>query len=100
MKALLNTIALVAFASVTAFGQQANKKPIEKGTWVVESNVKTPKIQTIKIYDESLRLVYQETVNKKLNIKKAGTRARLDAMTAKVLNEPGAPGTYTAALWK
>jgi hypothetical protein len=50
-----------------------------KGTWVVESNVMSPKIQVIKFYNSRQELIHQEEVkNKRIRIEKERVRRSLD----------------------
>jgi len=56
----------------------------EKGYWVIQSNLKTPKNATIYFYTPQHELVYKEFVaGKKINIEKIKTRKHLE----QVLNQ-------------
>jgi len=56
----------------------------EKGYWIIESNLKTPKNATIYFYTPRHELVYKEFISgKKINIEKIKTRKHLE----QVLNQ-------------
>ena len=56
----------------------------EKGYWVIQSNLKTPKNATIYFYTTRHELVYKEFISgKKINIEKIKTRKHLE----EVLNQ-------------
>ena len=56
----------------------------EKGYWVIQSNLKTPKDATIYFYTPEHQLVYKEFISgKKINIEKIKTRKHLE----QVLNQ-------------
>ncbi|MFC0516542.1 hypothetical protein ACFFGT_20210 [Mucilaginibacter angelicae] len=84
MKKLIITICILAFA-VTA-GLAQNKITNVRGFWVIEHNVNLPRVQTIKFYNDNNKLIYEETVYSKLNIKKQKTRLALDQILDR-LNE-------------
>ena len=72
-------ITLIAAAIATTVSAQ-KKSQEYKGTWVVESTVKTPKEQTIKYYDVSMKLIYEEKVEgKKLNISRQRIQKKLNS---------------------
>jgi hypothetical protein len=77
MKKVLTTAAL--FFSIQFVMAQDSKNDKSKGTWVVESNVMSPKIQVIKFYNSRQELIYQEEVkNKRIRIEKERVRRSLD----------------------
>jgi hypothetical protein len=84
MKKLIITICILAFAA--AAGQAQNKIANVRGFWVIEHNVNLPRVQTIKFYNDNNKLIYEETVYSKLNIKKQRTRLALDQILDR-LNE-------------
>lgn len=84
MKNLIITICILAFAA--AAGQAKNKIANVHGFWVIEHNVNLPRVQTIKFYNDNNKLIYEETVYSKLNIKKQKTRLALDQILDR-LNE-------------
>jgi hypothetical protein len=67
MKKLLITAIIIGMATIQSMAQSI-KTEGNRGTWVIEYNSKYPKLQTVKFYNDSARLVYQETVDTKLNI--------------------------------
>ena len=85
---------LILFFSLTFFNcnstLKAQSKPAvpkwmsEKGYWVIQSNLKTPKNATIYFYTPQHELVYKEVISgKKINIEKIKTRKHLE----QVLNQ-------------
>lgn len=80
--------AAVLFCSIQVAMGQDIKNDKSKGTWVVESNVMSPKIQVIKFYNASEELIYQEEVkNKRIRIEKERVRRSLDkALNYALLN--------------
>lgn len=67
MKKLIITIAIV---SLTATYSKAQNTHVSHGYWVTEYNIHTPGIQTVKFYNLDNRLIYEETINRKLKISK------------------------------
>ncbi|WP_410222331.1 hypothetical protein [Pedobacter sp.] len=56
--------------------------------WVIESNVKTPKIQVIKFYNAQQELIYEEEVKGfKVNINREKVRTALNAILDEVLQK-------------
>ncbi len=87
MKKILT--AAVLFCSIQVAIAQDIKNDKSKGTWVVESNVMSPKIQVIKFYNSREELIYQEEVkNKRIRIDKERVRRSLDkALNYALVNE-------------
>lgn len=76
-KTIFTTAAL--FCSIQFVMAQDIKNDKSKGTWVVESNVMSPKVQVIKFYNSRQELIYQEEVkNKRIRIEKERVRRSLD----------------------
>ena len=84
MKKLIITVCILAFAAAAV--QAQNKIANVLGFWVVEHNINLPRVQTIKFYNDNNKLIYEETVYSKLNIKKKKTRLALDQVLDR-LNE-------------
>jgi hypothetical protein len=79
MKAKTIFTTAVLFCSIQLVMAQEIKNDKSKGTWVVESNVMSPKIQVIKFYNSRQELIYQEEVkNKRIRIEKERVRKSLD----------------------
>lgn len=56
--------------------------------WVIESNVKTPRVQIIKFYNAQQELIYKEEVRGfKINISKKKIRTALYAILDEVLQK-------------
>jgi hypothetical protein len=60
---------------------EAPKWMCEKGYWVIQSNLKTPKNCIIYFYTIHHELVYKEVISgKKINIEKTSTRKHLEGV--------------------
>lgn len=84
MKKLIITICILAFAAAAV--QAQNKVTHTPGFWVIEHNANLPRVQTVRFYNDNNKLMYEETVYSKLNIKKKKTRLALDQILDR-LNE-------------
>ncbi|MFD1141755.1 hypothetical protein ACFQ4C_11580 [Larkinella insperata] len=82
-------LALVATSlllSAATFGQNPSTNAPREGFWVVESQPKKP--CTAYFYTNDNQLIYQEALAKKqLNIKRATTRQRLNAVLEQALRQ-------------
>lgn len=99
MKKVLLTL-LIAYSFQTVLAQNSREKA-KGGTWVVESNVSTPKTQIIKFYNSSLDLIYEETVsNRRIRYGKKRIRKALDRTLELVLSNEKVikPGTFALVL--
>ena len=69
------------------FGQpQPPKWVSEKGYWVIESNIKTPKSSIVRFYTNDHNLVYTEKVEGvKVNVQKKKTLMNLKSVLEKVV---------------
>ena len=78
-------ITLICNSTIKAQSDSAVPKWMsEKGYWVIQSNLKTPKNATIYFYTTKHELVYKEFISgKKINIEKIKTRKHLE----EVLNQ-------------
>jgi len=87
MKKVFTTAVL--FCSIQVAIAQEIKNDKSKGTWVIESNVNSPKDQLIKFYNSRQELIYQEEVkNKRIRIEKERVRRSLDkALNYALVNE-------------
>ncbi|AYL97318.1 hypothetical protein [Mucilaginibacter celer] len=84
MKKIITTIAI--FAALITGSQAQDKVNVNQGFWVIENNINLPKVQTVKFYSADKRLMYEETVYTKLNLKKKKTLVALNQILDK-LNE-------------
>lgn len=75
MKKLIITIAIVSLAAI--YGKAQNRQ-VSHGYWVTEYNIHTPGIQTVKFYNMDNRLIYEETINRKLKISKPKVQKALN----------------------
>jgi hypothetical protein len=83
----MKTIMLTALILISAVCSQAQiKTPATHGFWVVESNANQPKVQIIRFYTDDAKLIYEETINAKLNLKREKTKLALNELSNK-LNE-------------
>jgi len=93
LKAFALLAALVISAHITMAqddatnGQPRSPKWIsEKGYWVIESNIKTPKSSIVRFYTNDQHLIYTETVEGVvLNVKKKKTLMNLKNVLEKVV---------------
>jgi uncharacterized membrane protein YhiD involved in acid resistance len=83
MKKLITTVMILV--ATIACTQAQDKINNNQSFWVIESNVNLPKVQTVKFYDGK-KLIYEETVYTKLNIKKKKVQLALNQIMDK-LNE-------------
>lgn len=81
-KHLLTVLVAVSLCSFSFAQQHHSPKWVsEKGYWMVESNVKTPKSSTIYFFNNDNVMVYKEKVEGfKLKINKTKTRMRLEGI--------------------
>lgn len=87
MKKLIIT-AFITFLIHTGFSQES--KESLKGTWVVESNIYTPKDQLVKFYNSRLDLIYEERIKgKKLKIEKQKVRNALNKVLEDLSTDQG-----------
>ncbi|MBE9666696.1 hypothetical protein [Mucilaginibacter boryungensis] len=75
MKKIILTLVILTMAAQSSVAQN---KPSTTGSWVIESNVRQPKTQTVKFYGNNNQLLYSETINKRLNINRKKIRQNLD----------------------
>jgi hypothetical protein len=74
--------ALILISAVCCQGQ--NKVAASNGFWVVESNINQPKVQTIRFYSDDSKLLYTETINTKLNLKREKVKLALNQLCNKL----------------
>ncbi|MBC7947473.1 MAG: hypothetical protein H7Y42_06310 [Chitinophagaceae bacterium] len=88
MKKYSRTLLTAVIVSLIAFACNAQEKSSnvsthpkwvsDKGYWVVESNIKTPKDQIIRFYNNDHVLIYKETVKGvRLNLQKRQVKMKL-----------------------
>ncbi|NHA05011.1 hypothetical protein G7092_14465 [Mucilaginibacter sp. HC2] len=82
----MKTIMLTALILISAVCSQAQTKTPEHGFWVVESNPHQSKVQIIRFYTDESKLIYEETINARLNLKREKTKLALNQLSDK-LNE-------------
>ena len=83
MKLLLSLFLLTCFHTMRTEAQSSKtpKWMCEKGFWVIQSNVHTPKIATIYFYNNERELVYKEDVKgRRINIERLKARKHLEAV--------------------
>jgi hypothetical protein len=82
---VMKTIMITALILISAICSQAqNKVPASHGFWVVESNINKPKVQTVRFYSDDSKLLYEETVNTKLNLKREKVQLALNQISNKL----------------
>ncbi|MFD2571552.1 hypothetical protein ACFSUS_12985 [Spirosoma soli] len=75
------TLLVVFFATVSLFAQaQVRKAPIvsREGFWVIETPAKSRQC-TVRFYTNQNELIYEETVERRLNINRRQTKRNLNA---------------------
>jgi len=77
MKKIILTLAILC---VAAAGSIASAQTDTTGTWVVESNLHNPGMQTVKFYDNKNKLIYSETINARLNVSKKKAQQKLNGI--------------------
>ena len=69
-----------------ACAQGSDSRQAGGGFWVVESNLATPHIVTVRFYEEGNRLIYEEHLTGvRMNVSKRRTQRRLDQQLRDVL---------------
>lgn len=95
MKTFIISAILVATVALGANAQDKSSKA-DFPTWVIESNVKTPKNSIVKFYNAKQELIYQEAVvGKRININRTKVKEGLNGIL-KQLTESKAPITNDA----
>jgi len=72
---------LLTFCIQLTVNAQSSKTPkwmCQKGFWVIQGNVHSPKVSTIYFYNNDQELVYKEQVYKRINANKLKTRKHLE----------------------
>ncbi len=77
MKTTVLTLAIICMA---AAGSIAQTKKVSNASWVVESNRNTPRVQIVRFYDDSSKLIYSETIKTHLNVSKKKVQLKLNNM--------------------
>jgi hypothetical protein len=80
-KSILTAVAAVLLSLFvqSAYAQNGNGRQTSGGFWVVESNLATPHIVTVRFYEEGKQLIYEEHLTGvRMDVSKGGTRRRLD----------------------
>ena len=80
----MKTMMLTALILISAVCSQAQTKVPTHGFWVVESNINQPRVQTIRFYSDDKKLVYEETINAKLNLKREKVQLALNQLCNKL----------------
>lgn len=104
---LLNIIFLLVLILITiatvANAQDNIGKKSDFANWVIESNIKTPKVSVIKFYNAKQELIYQEQINgKTINVNRVKVQKRLNEILAKLTKTQldAMPGNLVAASLK
>lgn len=86
---------------IVAIGARA-QKTYNKATWVIESAGKNAKTQTVRFYNSNAELVYQETINKRLNPSRKKVQRALNRVLDSLLagNQAIADNSILAATFK
>ena len=85
MKSFFSLLLIVLFATA-AQAQKTPKWVAEKGYWVLESNIKTPKSTTVYFYNDEGTMIYKEKVEGiRLNISRRKTQKELNLVLTQSL---------------
>ncbi len=97
-----NFIIIFLFSCTAYTGYaQGSQSGAPSGSWVVESNINSPRKQVVKFYNSNNKLIYEEVVsNKKIRIEKEKVRRvlNLTLLTALKNYSELQPGTLSARL--
>ena len=96
MKKIKQIVLVVAMLTITgfAFAQKENSNSganspawvSDKGFWIIETNVKTPKSSIVHFYNNDRQLIYSEKVEgRKLKVKRKRTLVQLKNALDKVI---------------
>ena len=96
MKKIKQIVLVVAMLTITgfAFAQKENSNSganspswvSDKGFWIIETNVKTPKSSIVYFYNNDRQLIYSERVEgRKLKVKRKRTLVQLKNALDKVI---------------
>lgn len=77
MKKTILTFAIICMA---AAGSIAQTQPHSTATWVVESNLNNPGIQTVRFYDNDKHLIYSETIKARIIVSNKKVQQKLNSM--------------------
>lgn len=107
MKKMLSIILLCAGTVAAHAQQQTENLKANKGFWTVESNVKSPKKQLVKFYNNDSQLLYEEAYEQRiLNYSRKKTCRMLDSALVTVLKtkatigeEPNLANLLTQKHW-
>lgn len=104
MKAtILTTLLLMTTTAATKAQEIQPTKTADFANWVIESNVKTPKISVIKFYNAQQELIYREEIkNKRINVNRVKVQKQLNKILAQLTekNTPIKPYNLVAASLK
>ncbi|WP_293297116.1 hypothetical protein [Pedobacter sp. UBA4863] len=104
MKAIILTTLLLMATTIATKAQKVQPtKTADFANWVIESNIKTPKISVIKFYNAQQELIYQEEIkNKRINVNKIKVQKQLNKILAQLVerNTPIKPYNLVAASLK
>ena len=79
MKILAFNALLWLFGTAASAQELATTPKVDFANWVIESNVKTPKVSTVKFYNAKQELIYEEVIEgKRLNVRREKTKRILN----------------------
>ncbi|MFA6085354.1 hypothetical protein [Mucilaginibacter sp.] len=77
-------IAAIIVLATAFYSKAQNTKTANQGFWVIESNVHAPKTQIVRFYNDSSKLLYEEVINTRLNIKRKKNQQLLNQICNKL----------------
>lgn len=94
IKKITLLLLIVCVNIVSAQAKESNSRPkspkwvSDKGFWVIETNIKTPRHAVVHFYTNDKKQIYQEQIdNVVLNVKKRRTRMKLKRVLDNVMYE-------------
>jgi hypothetical protein len=77
-------ITAIIVLTTTFYSKAQNTDTTNHGFWVIESNSHKPKYQTVRFYNDDAKLVYEEVINTRLNIKRKKNQQLLNQLCNKL----------------
>lgn len=88
MKFLTFSMLFWLFATAAYAQNLSPAQKVDFASWVIESNVKTPKKSTVKFYNAKQELIYEEVVEgKRLNVRRERTKKKLNEILAQLADK-------------
>lgn len=76
--AIIILFVILTFSGLNSSAQKTKSIEPVKGYWMLVSNVHQKNVVTVQFYTDDNNLIYHETVNKNLNVKRSSVRNKLN----------------------